>query len=69
MGGQACVLYGAAEFSRDTDLVILADERNLARLRRVAALRDEEADEREADRRYWAPLRSDLERMRHRLRR
>lgn len=21
MGGQACVLYGAAEFSRDTDLV------------------------------------------------
>ena len=25
MGGQACVLYGAAEFSRDTDLVIFAD--------------------------------------------
>jgi hypothetical protein len=35
MGGQACVLYGAAEFSRDLDLVILADSRNLARLRRV----------------------------------
>ena len=26
MGGQACVLYGAAEFSRDLDLVILLDE-------------------------------------------
>jgi hypothetical protein len=25
MGGQACVFYGAAEFSRDTDLLILAD--------------------------------------------
>lgn len=25
MGGQACVSYGAAEFSRDTDLVVLAD--------------------------------------------
>ena len=32
MGGQACVLYGAAEFSRDTDLAILADEPNLERL-------------------------------------
>ena len=24
MGGQACVFYGAAEFSRDTDLAIVA---------------------------------------------
>jgi hypothetical protein len=32
MGGQACILYGAAEFSRDIDLVILADEKNLERL-------------------------------------
>lgn len=32
MGGQACVLYGAAEFSRDTDIVVLADEENLRRL-------------------------------------
>jgi len=32
MGGQACVLYGAAEFSRDIDLAILADPRNLSRL-------------------------------------
>ena len=29
MGGQACVLYGAAEFSRDTDLLILAEAGNL----------------------------------------
>jgi hypothetical protein len=33
MGGQACVLYGAAEFSRDTDFAILASPRNLDRLR------------------------------------
>lgn len=32
MGGQACIFYGAAEFSRDTDLVILADTDNLERL-------------------------------------
>jgi len=35
MGGQACVFYGAAEFSRDTDLAIVADAANLARLRRA----------------------------------
>jgi hypothetical protein len=33
MGGQACVFYGAAEFSRDTDLAILADDQNLSRLK------------------------------------
>jgi hypothetical protein len=38
MGGQACVLYGAAEFSRDTDLAILATEDNLTLLR--TALRE-----------------------------
>jgi hypothetical protein len=32
MGGQACVLYGAAEFSRDLDLALLPDPANLARL-------------------------------------
>jgi hypothetical protein len=30
MGGQACIFYGAAEFSRDTDLAILASPDNLA---------------------------------------
>jgi hypothetical protein len=29
MGGQACVFYGAAEFSRDLDLVILLNDANL----------------------------------------
>lgn len=42
MGGQACVLYGAAEFSRDTDLAILASPANLSRLR--AALADLQAE-------------------------
>ncbi len=37
MGGQACVFYGAAEFSRDTDLVVLADAANLRRLRKALA--------------------------------
>jgi len=37
MGGQACVFYGAAEFSRDTDLAIIADAPNLARLRQALA--------------------------------
>ena len=32
MGGQACILYGAAEFSRDTDVVVLASPDNLRRL-------------------------------------
>jgi hypothetical protein len=35
MGGQACVLYGAAEFSRDTDLAILGTAANLSRLRKL----------------------------------
>lgn len=33
MGGQACVFYGAAEFSRDVDFAILADAANVSRLR------------------------------------
>ncbi|HEV2328677.1 MAG TPA: hypothetical protein VGY56_07820 [Verrucomicrobiae bacterium] len=37
MGGQACVFYGAAEFSRDTDFAILASAQNLARLQKVLA--------------------------------
>ncbi len=32
MGGQACVLYGGAEFSRDIDFVLDASKDNLARL-------------------------------------
>jgi len=42
MGGQACILYGAAEFSRDTDFAILAEPSNLNALR--AALQDLQAE-------------------------
>lgn len=42
MGGQACVFYGAAEFSRDRGLAIVADAANLARLR--LALNDLQAE-------------------------
>jgi len=42
MGGQACILYGAAEFSRDTDIIILAETLNLRRLQcALLALRAE----------------------------
>ncbi|TLD68858.1 hypothetical protein FEM03_20505 [Phragmitibacter flavus] len=37
MGGQACVFYGAAEFSRDTDLAILASEANAEKLLQALA--------------------------------
>jgi hypothetical protein len=37
MGGQACVFYGAAEFSRDIDLAILCQPSNLERLRMTLA--------------------------------
>ena len=43
MGGQACILYGAAEFSRDTDLAILAEPANIERLR--AALKELDASQ------------------------
>ena len=43
MGGQACVFYGAAEFSRDTDLAILASSENLARLKKASKLRKHSA--------------------------
>ena len=37
MGGQACVFYGAAEFSRSTDLAILVSDENLDRLKSALA--------------------------------
>jgi hypothetical protein len=42
MGGQACILYGAIEFSRDTDFTVFASPENLDRLRH--ALDDLEAE-------------------------
>jgi hypothetical protein len=41
MGGQACVFYGAAEFSRDCDIAIVCDAENISRLQ--AALRELDA--------------------------
>jgi hypothetical protein len=35
MGGQACVFYGAAEFSRDVDLAILCEPGNLEAIQRA----------------------------------
>jgi hypothetical protein len=43
MGGQACVLYGAAEFSRDLDLALLPDPDNLERLEAALVELDAEA--------------------------
>lgn len=42
MGGQACIFYGAAEFSRDLDLLILADATNLRNLARALDALDAE---------------------------
>ena len=41
MGGQACVLYGAVQFSKDIDFLVLADAENFGRLH--AALAELEA--------------------------
>ena len=35
IGGQACIIYGAAEFSRDTDIIILCNNDNLNTLRKT----------------------------------
>ena len=35
IGGQACIIYGAAEFSRDSDFVILCSDDNLGRLKKA----------------------------------
>lgn len=32
MGGQACILYGAAEFSRDVDLAVVATPKNMQQI-------------------------------------
>ena len=62
MGGQACVLYGAAEFSRDCDIAILCEPQSLSRLQ--SALEALQV-QREADRSYWEPLKRELENLRH----
>lgn len=42
MGGQACVFYGAAEFSRDTDIILMAAQDNYRRLDEALADLDAE---------------------------
>lgn len=32
IGGQACIVYGAAEFSRDSDFIILCEHKNIEKL-------------------------------------
>ena len=59
MGGQACVFYDAAQFSKDVDLVLLALAGQSEALR--AALDAEARAEQAKDRAYWAPLKAELE--------
>jgi hypothetical protein len=42
IGGQACILYGAAEFSRDIDIAIMVSSENIDNLK--SALRELEAE-------------------------
>ncbi|MBL7130821.1 MAG: hypothetical protein ISS45_05420 [Candidatus Omnitrophica bacterium] len=35
IGGQACIVYGAAEFSRDSDFMILCSDKNLQHLQKA----------------------------------
>jgi len=35
IGGQACIPYGAAEFSRDIDLTIMVSQENLENLKKA----------------------------------
>jgi hypothetical protein len=35
IGGQACILYGAAEFSRDVDLAVLVSPGNIAKIKKA----------------------------------
>ena len=35
IGGQACIIYGAAEFSRDSDFLILVSQKNLKNLKKT----------------------------------
>ena len=53
MGGQACILYGAAEFSKDVDFAILADNDNLARLQSALEALDAEVIAVPAFERHW----------------
>jgi hypothetical protein len=51
IGGQACIVYGAAEFTRDTDFVVRVNSANMKRLRAALA-------ELEAEPVFFPPLRA-----------
>ena len=51
MGGQACVFYGAAQVSKDVDLVLLDEEENFSRL--LAALEQLNRENAAAPRPGW----------------
>jgi len=69
MGGQACVLYGAAEYSRDLDLAVLTTPEALNHDVMDVSVADEQAQVMVEDRAYWAPLRRELEALRFEARR
>jgi len=61
MGGQACILYGAAEFSHDVDVAVLASEKNIQQLRAaLLELSSCGADDASSRLRTWAPLSDNL---------
>ncbi|MEA3306199.1 MAG: hypothetical protein U9Q34_00250 [Elusimicrobiota bacterium] len=35
IGGQACIIYGGSEFSRDSDFVILSEDKNLIKIQKA----------------------------------
>ncbi len=52
IGGQACIIYGAAEFSRDSDFVVLSSSQNLKHLKKAL-------EKLEAERIYVPPLKAE----------
>ena len=42
IGGQACIVYGAAEFSRDIDLAVMVSPENLESIRAALSALDAE---------------------------
>ena len=53
IGGQACIVYGAAEFSRDIDLAVMISPENLEHLRKAL-------EELEAERVFYPDLSEDV---------
>ncbi|MCG2726136.1 MAG: hypothetical protein L6420_07780 [Elusimicrobia bacterium] len=43
IGGQACIIYGGSEFSRDSDFVILSEDKNLEKIKEALCILKAEA--------------------------